>query len=155
MKPKSVVLMVILGVSIWLIFPSIFIWFNRYLRLPIISFFPTQLIGSLLIVSALTVITYLFSLFKIFGEGTPVPIQPTKKVIDAGFYRYSRNPMYLCHLAIFLGEFLLTGYTILLVYLVLAWLGLHLFITQWEEPDLKKRLGKPYSEYLKRVPRWL
>jgi protein-S-isoprenylcysteine O-methyltransferase Ste14 len=150
-----VVLMVILGLSIWLIFPSIFVWLNGYLHLPIISFFPMQLIGSLLIVSALTVITYLFSLFKIFGEGTPVPIEPTQKVIDAGFYRRSRNPMYVCHLAIFLGEFLLTGYMILLVYLILAWLGLHIFVTRWEEPDLKKRLGKPYLEYLKRVPRWL
>jgi protein-S-isoprenylcysteine O-methyltransferase Ste14 len=154
MKPKSVAVAALLIIFIWGIFPAIFIWLNRFLNLSVIQFFPMQIVGSFLILAALTVIAYLFSLFKIFGEGTPVPIQPTKKVIDAGFYRYTRNPMYLCHLAVFFGEFLLTGYTILLVYLVLAWLGLHLFVTHWEEPDLKKRLGKPYLEYLQRVPRW-
>ena len=147
--------MVVLGSTIWVILPLLFINLNQYFHLPVITFFLLRVGGSLLIVAALTVIAYLFFLFKIFGRGTPIPIQPTKKVINAGLYRYTRNPMYLCHLTIFLGEFLLTGYTILLLYLGLAWLGFHLFVTLWEEPDLKKRLGKPYLDYLQRVPRWL
>lgn len=146
--------MVSLGLSIWLIFPYIFISLNKYFHLPVIQLPPFKIIGSTLIIAALSVIAYLFSLFKIFGLGTPVPIQPTKKVINTGLYRYSRNPMYLCHLTIFVGEFFLTGQTILLIYSLLAWLGLHLFVTLWEEPDLKKRLGKEYLDYCQKVPRW-
>jgi protein-S-isoprenylcysteine O-methyltransferase Ste14 len=155
MKPKSIVVGVLLVLSIWIIFPFVFIWFNRWLNLPVIQTSSLQILGSFLILAAATVVAYLVTLFKTFGEGTPVPIQPAKKVINAGLYGHSRNPMYIGHLVFIFGEFLITGYTILLVYLVLVWLGLHLFITRWEEPDLTKRLGKPYREYLTRVPRWL
>ena len=147
--------MVVLGSIIWIIFPLLFIWLNRYFNLPVIIFFPLQLLGALLINAALVVIAYLFFLFRVHGDGTPVPTQPTKKVISVGLYRYSRNPMYVCHLVIILGEFLISGQTILLVYLFLLWLGINQLIIWWEEPDLKKRLGKPYLDYLTRVPRWL
>ena len=147
--------MVVLGSIIWIIFPLLFIWLNRYFNLPVIIFFPLQLLGALLINAALVVIAYLFFLFRVHGDGTPVPTQPTKKVISVGLYRYSRNPMYLCHLVIILGEFLISGQTILLVYLFLLWLGINQMIIWWEESDLKKRLGKPYLEYLQKVPRWL
>lgn len=147
--------MVVLGSIIWIVFPLLFVWLNRYFTLPVMIFFPLQLLGGWLINVALAVIAYLFFLFRIHGQGTPIPIQPTKKVISVGLYRYSRNPMYLCHLIIILGEWLIFGQTILLVYLVLLWLGINQAIILWEEPDLKKRLGKPYLDYLQRVPRWL
>jgi len=147
--------MVVLGSMIWVISPLLFIWLNRYFDLPVIIFFPLQLLGGLLINVALAVIAYLFFLFRIHGKGTPIPTQPTKKVISVGLYRYSRNPMYLCHFAIILSEFFIFGQTILLVYLVLLWLGINQMIIWWEEPDLKKRLGKSYLDYLQRVPRWL
>ncbi len=155
MKPKSFLLMVILGATTWVVLPFLFIWLNRYFNLPVIIFFPLQLLGGLLINFALAVIAYLFFLFRIHGKGTPVPTQPTKKVISVGLYRYTRNPMYICHLVIIFSEFLLFGQTILLVYLALLWLGINQMIIWWEEPGLKKRLGKPYLDYLTRVPRWL
>ena len=37
---------------------------------------------------------------------------------------------------------------------LLAALGLHVLVTQWEEPGLKRRLGKAYEDYLAKVPRW-
>lgn len=40
--------------------------------------------GLLLILLALCMDIYLFVLFKIFGKGTPVPIEPTKKLIAVG-----------------------------------------------------------------------
>jgi len=147
--------MVVLGLTIWVVFPLIFVSLNRYFNLPVVLFFPLQILGGLLINVALTVIAYLFFLFRIHGKGTPIPTQPTKKVISVGLYRYSRNPMYLCHLTIILGEWFISGQTILLVYLVLLWLGINQAVIWWEEPDLKRRLGKSYLEYLQRVPRWL
>ncbi len=147
--------MMVLGATIWVILPLIFIFLNRYLNLPVFIFFPLQILGGLLINAALAVIAYLFFLFRVHGNGTPVPSQPTKKVIRVGLYRFSRNPMYLCHLVIILGEFFISGQTILLIYLSLLWWGINQVVIRWEEPDLKKRLGKPYLEYIKCVPRWL
>lgn len=147
--------MIILGLTIWAGFPLLFVFLNRYFNLPVIIFFPLQLLGGLLINLALAVIAYLFFLFWIHGKGTPVPTQPTKKVISVGLYRYTRNPMYLCHLVIIFSEFLIFGQTILLVYLLLLWLAINQAVISWEEPDLTKRLGKAYLEYLKQVPRWV
>lgn len=63
--------------------------------------------------------------------------------------------MYLGHLTIYLGLFLYFGHLALLALFVMAAIGLHLLITQWEEPGLKKRLCKAYEDYLTKVPRWL
>lgn len=147
--------MVLLGATIWVGLPLLFVFLNGYFHLPIFIFFPLQLLGGLLINVSLAVIAYLFFLFRIHGDGTPVPTQPTRKVISVGLYRYTRNPMYLCHLVIIFSEFLIFGQTILLVYLALLWLGINWAVISWEEPDLKKRLGKAYLAYLQKVPRWI
>lgn len=155
MKPVSFLLIVVLGLTIWVGLPLLFVGLNRYFNLPVFIFFPLQLLGGLLINIALAVIAYLFFLFRIHGKGTPVPTQPTKKVISVGLYHYTRNPMYLCHLVIIFSEFLIFGQTILLVYLLVLWLAINQAVIHWEEPDLKKRLGKAYLAYLQKVPRWL
>jgi protein-S-isoprenylcysteine O-methyltransferase Ste14 len=31
----------------------------------------------------------------------------------------------------------------------------HSFVTLYEEPDLRKRFGAGYEEYLREVPRWI
>ena len=146
---------IFLAALIWIILPYFFIMLNQSLTLPVINFLPLKIIGGILVGAGFITVCYLIKLFLKFGQGTPVPFDPAKKLIYRGLYRHTRNPMYLSHLLIFFGEFLLTGYTILLVYLVLAWFGFHLFIIRWEEPDLKKRLGRPYLKYIRRVPRWL
>src|ERR687888_2119246 len=33
--------------------------------------------------------------FAVFGRGTPAPIDPPKRLVVRGLYRYVRNPMYL------------------------------------------------------------
>ena len=38
---------------------------------------------------------------------------------------------------------------------VLLILIVHLFVTLYEEPTLKRKFGAGYEEYLKKVPRWV
>lgn len=109
---------------------------------------PLWLIGSLIVLSC-------FWNFTFRGRGTPVPIDPPKELVVTGPYRYVRNPIYLGVLSIFLGHFLWFGYRALLIYTMLASIGVHLFIVLYEEPTLKRRFGTAYEEYLKRVPRWI
>jgi protein-S-isoprenylcysteine O-methyltransferase Ste14 len=89
------------------------------------------------------------------GRGTPVPMDPPKELVVTGFYRYVRNPIYVSVLLIFLGHFLCFGSWALLMYAVFSFIGLHAFIVFYEEPHLKRKFGKPYEEYLERVPRWI
>jgi protein-S-isoprenylcysteine O-methyltransferase Ste14 len=109
---------------------------------------PLWLIGSLMILRC-------FWDFTLKGRGTPVPSDPPKELVISGFYRYVRNPIYVGVLSIFLGHFLWFGYWALLIYTVLAFIGVHIFIVLYEEPTLKRNFGASYEDYLKRVPRWI
>jgi protein-S-isoprenylcysteine O-methyltransferase Ste14 len=109
---------------------------------------PLWLTGSLVVLSC-------FWSFTFRGRGTPVPIDPPKELVASGPYRYVRNPIYVGALLIFLGHFLWFGYWALLTYAMLAFIGVHLFVLLYEEPNLKRRFGTSYEEYLKRVPRWI
>jgi protein-S-isoprenylcysteine O-methyltransferase Ste14 len=93
--------------------------------------------------------------FLVRGHGTPAPIDLPRELVVTGLYRYVRNPIYVGALAIFLGHFLWFGYWSMLIYTVLAFIGVHSFIVLYEEPALRRKFGVAYEEYLKRVPRWI
>lgn len=93
--------------------------------------------------------------FLIEGRGTPAPIDPPKELVAVGFYRYVRNPMYFGVLLILLGHFLWFGFWGLLAYTALAFVVVHLFVTRYEEPTLKRKFGAAYEDYLQKVPRWI
>lgn len=116
----------------------------------VIAFFaiPLWFVGTLVVLRC-------FWDFTFKGHGTPAPIDPPRELVVTGFYRYVRNPIYIGVLSIFLGYFLWFGYLALLIYTVLAFIGVHAFIVLYEEPILKKKFGAAYEEYLKRVPRWI
>jgi len=109
---------------------------------------PLWLAGSLIVLQC-------FWDFTFKGRGTPVPTDPPRQLVVTGFYRHVRNPIYVGVLSIFLGHFLWFGYWALLVYAILAFIGVHLFIIFYEEPTLKKKFGAAYEEYLRNVPRWI
>ena len=109
---------------------------------------PLWLIGG-------AILLWSFWNFLIEGRGTPAPIDPPKELVVAGFYRYVRNPMYFGVLLILIGYFLWFGFWSLLAYTALAFIATHLFVTLYEEPTLKKKFGKSYEDYLKKVPRWI
>jgi protein-S-isoprenylcysteine O-methyltransferase Ste14 len=109
---------------------------------------PLWFIGSLIVLRC-------FWDFTFRGRGTPVPMDPPKKLVVTGFYRYVRNPIYVGVLLIFLGHFLWFGYWALLTYTMLAFIGVHFFVILYEEPTLKRKFGAAYEDYLNRVPRWI
>ena len=110
--------------------------------------FPLWLIGGVILL-------WSFWNFLKEGRGTPAPIEPPKELVAVGFYRYVRNPMYGGIFLIVLGHFLWFGHLWLIVYLVIVFVIVHLFVTLYEEPTLKKKFGTTYEQYLKRVPRWI
>src|SRR5260221_12456175 len=92
--------------------------------------------------------------FLVKGRGTPAPLDPPKELVVSGLYNYVRNPMYVSVLLIIVGHFLWFGYWNLLVYAGFFLVVAHLFVTLSEEPNLEKRFGSSYENYLKEVPRW-
>lgn len=93
--------------------------------------------------------------FAVFGRGTPAPIDAPRKLVIRGFYRYTRNPMYIGVLTVILGWAILFGNTTLLLYDIAVGICFHLFIVMYEERYLQREFGKEYDDYCARVNRWI
>lgn len=72
-----------------------------------------------------------------------------------GAYRFVRNPMYLAVLAIILGQALLFGRAVLLLYAAAFAAAVLAFVRGYEEPTLSRRYGAEYESYRRAVPAWL
>jgi protein-S-isoprenylcysteine O-methyltransferase Ste14 len=93
--------------------------------------------------------------FTFAGLGTPAPIDPPKKLVIGGLYRWSRNPMYVGVLSILLGEALLLQSLRHLLYATAVFSAFEAFIVFYEEPHLRQTFGEAYLRYCKAVPRWV
>lgn len=75
------------------------------------------------------------------------------RVVDTGPYALLRNPLYVGNILIFLGLGVMAWPWALLAGPLLA--AHYHFIVRWEESNLSEKLGEPYSDYTKRVRRWV
>lgn len=76
------------------------------------------------------------------------------EVVDTGIYARIRNPRYTGMIASVLGACLLAA-TPLMWRVASVWLLLVLAVIRFEERELRARLGAPYLEYCRHVPRFL
>jgi len=112
-------------------------------------------LGATVLAAGVAVAVYCSRLFQVRGQGTPSPIDPPTVLVESGLYRYSRNPIYVADVAIFLGWFVYSGELALLAYTLLVAVFLQVLIARVEEPQLLRRFGEPYADYVRRVPRWI
>lgn len=110
--------------------------------------------GLILTVAGATVLLHSFWRFIIEGRGTPAPVAPTERLVTGGAYRFVRNPMYLSVLTAILGQGLLLGQPILLIYASVVCLAVISFVRFYEEPTLSRCYGAGWEAYKKAVPRW-
>lgn len=88
--------------------------------------------------------------------GTNVlPTQPTLALATDGPYRYTRNPLYLAAIGVYLGVTLWVDSLVLIVLLVPMAAVLHVGIVLREERYLAAKFGQRYETYRSAVPRWL
>jgi len=95
------------------------------------------------------------AVFVVRGRGTPAPFDPPREFVAAGPYRFVRNPMYLGGGLMLSGAGLAVGSGSILILAGLFCLAAHLLVIAYEEPALARRFGESYSEYRRRVRRWL
>lgn len=86
------------------------------------------------------------------GRGTPVPLMATQELIVAPPYAYSRNPMALAAIGMYLGVALMfrsigAGILVLLFAAVLL-----AYIKRGEEKEMAARFGPEYLAYKQRTP---
>ncbi|MGA7172512.1 MAG: isoprenylcysteine carboxylmethyltransferase family protein [Candidatus Dormiibacterota bacterium] len=112
-------------------------------------------IGVALIVSGGLVLVVGWARFASEGMGIPLPLEPTSRYLTVGGpYRYVRNPLYLAWVAAIVGQAVLLGKPVLLIYAAGVATATVAFVHWVEEPTLAKRFGAQYEAYRKQVPGW-
>lgn len=116
--------------------------------------FARSLLGIILCgLGALPAVTAIRTLRE---ANTPVPTWlPVRQIVTTGPYRYSRNPIYVGLILIYLGLVIILGSgTGLLLLLPLVGV-LHFGVVLREEEYLNARFGDAYKKYCASTPRWL
>jgi protein-S-isoprenylcysteine O-methyltransferase Ste14 len=133
--------------------------FAAAFHLPTVSvqqFFHSELVGWFGVLFCLVGLLLLLWSLVSFGKSFRVGIDADHpdRLITSGVFAFSRNPIYLAFAIILLGQFLIFPNWILLVFLGA---GTWLFHRQviLEEGFLKKHYEQEYSDYCRRVRRYL
>jgi len=82
-------------------------------------------------------------------------VRPTTALVITGPYRFTRNPMYLGFLLLYIGVSCWFGWIWpLLLAPLLVWL-IRVFVIEREERYLDRKFGQEYWRYKAQVRRWL
>ena len=117
---------------------------------------PVQLYAGLaILLIGLAIMLRCILQFALEGQGTISPVDPTKRLVARGLYKYSRNPMYVGVMLILIGEAIMAQFLPLWIYLVVVFICFNLFILLHEEPRLRRDFGEEYLDYCRSVRRWI
>lgn len=119
------------------------------------DFGPLRYLGLIPLVAGALVLVKAFARFVVEGVGTPAPVAAPGRLVVGGLYRYVRNPMYVALLAVLLGQAILFGQLVLLLYAAALWAFAASYVRWREEPALVRRFGADYEAYRRAVPAWL
>ncbi|MGO9931055.1 MAG: methyltransferase family protein [Steroidobacteraceae bacterium] len=111
--------------------------------------------GLLILFAGVLVLVWCTVEFYVSGRGTLAPWSPPQRLVAAGPYRFSRNPMYIGVMLILMGWAVLFWSLGLTLYAAVVLLAFHIRVVIGEEPQLKRTFGADWEAYRTRVPRWL
>jgi len=86
---------------------------------------------------------------------TVLPFGGTSRIVEAGVYRWTRNPMYLGMSLAYAGVACLINSAWCLALLPLSIVLVQLLVIRREERYLANKFGADYGGYCSRVRRWL
>lgn len=130
------------------------IWIDFLFHLPKIAFVFDYILGMILMISGVFVIYRGTSDILKYGNGTPHPYLPTKKIVQQGIYKKIRHPIYLGWILLTFGAaFFFQSMSVFeAAFMIIIFLY---FYVGAEEKNLKKVFGQKYIEYKKKVPSFI
>jgi protein-S-isoprenylcysteine O-methyltransferase Ste14 len=115
---------------------------------------PYNYLGTILITSGMALNLWTDNLFKKAETNVKYHAKPGKLVVS-GPFKISRNPMYLGMLLILLGTCILVQSVVSLISPVVFVLIIEKKFIPVEEKNMQESFGKKYSDYKKKVRRWI
>ena len=112
-------------------------------------------IGTIVFLIGFVIMLWCIISFAVKGRGTLSPVDPTKKLVISGLYRFSRNPMYVGVTLILVGEAIFFQSVELWIYSLFIFITFNIFTIVVEEPRLRKHFGEEYKTYCEKVRRWI
>ncbi len=81
---------------------------------------------------------------------------PAGEPITRGIYRYSRHPMYVTMVLLFLGVSVISASWVFLLFTIITGVGVtRPYFVKIEEAQCLGHYGDAYREYMNRTPRWI
>lgn len=121
-------------------------------------FFSRPLFSSNIFWVILAFVLLIFGLFLMFGsvrEAGKLDMVAPGRLITSGPYSFSRNPMYVSWISIYLSIFFINRSLWLLLLLFVAILITHYLVIIREERILRQTFGDHYKEYCAKVRRYI
>ena len=113
-------------------------------------------LSSLILIGAgLTVVVWTMVLHFVRASQRVEWVRTPSYLLVSGPYKFTRNPMYLAELVLWLGWALFYGSVIVFIGFVCWWVMMNFIAVPREERELETRFGDAYREYTRKVPRWL
>lgn len=114
----------------------------------------SRLLSMVLLIPGCGLVFISLGLF-VRAKTSPFPMRPASALVRTGFYRWTRNPMYLGMLLIYTGVALLFDvFWALALTPAVIWLVTR-FVIRREERYLEARFGDEYRAYRAEVGRWI
>jgi protein-S-isoprenylcysteine O-methyltransferase Ste14 len=112
------------------------------------------MIGGPIVVAAILVNLWCARLLR--EHGTPIEAnRPATELVVDGPYMYTRNPIYVCYVALVFGLGLALGSWTVTLLAPLVGVGLHFMSVLPEERHLQRKFSEKYAEWAAYTPRWV
>jgi protein-S-isoprenylcysteine O-methyltransferase Ste14 len=115
---------------------------------------PAGWVGGAVFAIALALAAWAIATLTRAGSNVPTSM-PTTTIVDAGAYRFTRNPIYLGMIVGLIGLSIAFDSLWLLVALMPFALVIRYGVVAREEAYLERKFGDVYRRYRSRVRRWL
>ena len=138
-------LLPVIFLVIWILDSYVFkisTWLNEFIP------FVLRLV-LFVVVMCLALITMYVSHNNLFHEN-----EPQNKLITDGILGYTRNPLYLGILLIYIA-FLFLSVSLINIILFLIVIAIYNWMVGYEEATLEKLFGEEFLNYKKNVPKWI
>lgn len=129
-------------------------WFYPFYIFSVNFLIYARIAGILLIAGGLGIILAAHLRMK-KAETNIEPWKPTNAIISEGIYSFSRNPIYVAMVFIYLGLTLIFNALWCLPFLILVLIIIHFGVILREEKYLEKKFGADYLNYKNQVRRWI
>jgi protein-S-isoprenylcysteine O-methyltransferase Ste14 len=84
-----------------------------------------------------------------------VPFSESTTLITEGFYKYTRNPMYVGMNSFLLGLILILNNPLNIIFLIIFFFVVRNMFVLKEEVQMEETFGEDYLTYKRKVRRWL